>query len=313
MSLRRLTAAVAVMALAAACTQPEAEQPPQPVAPSPAPQTPPTPPVGYACESGQTVEVRYPDASTAQVTYKGQSYTLRSVVSASGARYAGSGLEWWSAARGPQETATLSRLGPNEDVGVAVLERCSRPTQATAPGEPAPQPGPATPGAATPASAPCRGPQLKLAEEGGDAGAGNRVSILSLQNVGTAPCSLTGYPGVVLQDARGRNLTTVRTEQNPGSYFRNGQAPTPVELAPQAKAYFDMAWNVVPHEGQGERTCPAAARVRATAPGDTAGISLNKAFTPCGGRVQVSPVRPVAEPDRPAPQPVAPAATPART
>lgn len=314
MSLRRLTAAVAVMALAAACNPPEAEQPPQPVEPSPAPQTPPAPPVGYACESGQTVEVRYPDTSTAQVTYKGQTYSLRSVVSASGARYAGSGLEWWSAARGPQETATLSRLGPNEDVGVAVLERCSRPTQAAAPGAPAQPPGPAAAsGAVTPAFAPCRGPQLKLAEEGGDAGAGNRVAILSLQNVGTSPCSLTGYPGLVLQDARGRNLTTVRTEQVPGSYFRNGRAPTPVELAPQAKAYFDMAWNVVPHEGQGERACPAAARVRATAPGDTAGVSLNKTFTPCGGRIQVSPVRPVADPDRPPPAPAAPAATSTRT
>ncbi|WP_292263622.1 DUF4232 domain-containing protein [Brevundimonas sp.] len=303
----RLTAAVAVMALAAACTQQGAEQPPQPVEPSPAPQTPPAPPVGYACESGQTVEVQYPDASTAQVTYKGQTYTLRTVVSASGARYAGSGLEWWSAARGPQETATLSRLGPNDDVGVAVLERCSRPTPATAPGEPVPPVQAPAPGV-TPASAPCRGPQLKLAEAGGDAGAGNRVTILSLQNMGTTACSLTGYPGLTVQDARGRNLTTVRTEQNPGSYFRNGQPPAPVELAPQGRAYFDLAWNVMPHEDQGEKTCPAGARVRVTAPGDTAAVSLDKSFTPCGGRVQVSPVRPVAEPDRQPAPPAAPSA-----
>lgn len=309
MSLRRLTAAVAVLALTAACTQPEEAEPPAPVPPSPQPTTPQVPPVGYACESGQTVDVQYPDSATAQIAYKGQSYSLRLAPSASGARYSGSGLEWWTATRDGQESATLSRLGPNEDVGVAVLERCSRPSSGSTPTGPTPPVQPA-PGGVLPASAPCRGPQLKLAEEGGDAGAGNRVSILSLQNIGTQACSLTGYPGLTLQDARDRNLTTVRTEQNLGSYFRQGQAPTPVNLAPQAKAYFDLAWNVVPHEGQGERTCPSATRLRLTAPGDTSAVNLAKAFTPCGGRVQVSPVRPVAEP---APPPVAtPAAPPKR-
>lgn len=309
MSLRRLTAAVAVLALTAACTQPEEAEPPAPVPPSPQPTTPQVPPVGYACESGQTVDVQYPDSATAQIAYKGQSYSLRLAPSASGARYSGSGLEWWTATRDGQESATLSRLGPNEDVGVAVLERCSRPSSGSTPTGPTPPVQPA-PGGVLPASAPCRGPQLKLAEEGGDAGAGNRVSILSLQNIGTQACSLTGYPGLTLQDARDRNLTTVRTEQNLGSYFRQGQAPTPVNLAPQAKAYFDLAWNVVPHEGQGERTCPSATRLRLTAPGDTSAVNLAKAFTPCGGRVQVSPVRPVAEPT---PPPVAtPAAPPKR-
>ena len=307
MSLRRLTAAVAVLAFAAACTQPEEAQPPAPVPPSPQPTTPLTPPIGYACESGQTVNVQYPDSASAQLTYKGQGYTLRLAPSASGARYAGSGLEWWTANRDGQESATLSRLGPNEDVGTAVLERCSRPANGPTPAGPMPPVQPA-PGGVLPASAPCRGPQLKLAEEGGDAGAGNRVTILSLQNIGAQACSLTGYPGVTLQDARGRNLTTVRTDQNLGSYFRQGQAPTPVNLAPQTKAYFDLAWNVVPREGQGETTCPAAARLRVTAPSDTAAVSLAKAFTPCGGRVQVSPLRPVAEPTPPPAPAPAPAA-----
>ena len=307
MSLRRLTAAVAVLAFAAACTQPEEAQPPAPVPPSPQPTPPQTPPIGYACESGQTVNVQYPDSASAQLTYKGQSYTLRLAPSASGARYAGSGLEWWTANRDGQESATLSRLGPNEDVGTAVLERCSRPASATTPAGPTPPVQPA-PGGVLPAAAPCRGPQLKLSSEGGDAGAGNRVAVLGVQNIGTRACSLTGYPGLTLQDAGGQALTAVRIEQALGSYFRAGQAPTPVELAPQGKAYFDVAWNVVPREGAGETTCPAAARVRMTAPGDTAAVSLNQAFTPCGGRAQVSPFRPVKEPE---PQP-APAAAPAR-
>ena len=298
------TAASAFALFAAAACSPEAEAPPAPVTPSPETVGTPVPPVSYACESGQSVTVAYPDTATALVTYKGQSYTLRTVQSASGARYAGSGLEWWSATRDGSESATLSRLSPNEDVGVAVLERCSRPS--SGPVAPGPMPGPQpAPGGVLPVAAPCRGPQLKLSADGGDAGAGNRVSILGVQNVGAQACSLTGYPTVVLQDRQGRNLTAIRADQTLGSYFRQGQTPTPVELAPQGKAFFDIAWNVVPNEGNGETTCPSATRIRMTAPGDTSPVSLNQTFAPCGGRIRVSPFRPVAEP--------APEAAPATT
>lgn len=289
---------------AAGCT-PDAESPPAPVTPSPAPAGPAAPPISYACESGQSVTVAYPDTSTAQLTYRAQSYTMRTVQAASGARFTGSGMEWWIAAREGSENATLSRLGPNDDVGVAVLERCSRPSSgpvAPGPVDPMQPPpgGPLPPVTAT--AAPCRGPQLKLSADGGEAGAGNRVAIIGVQNLGTQVCSLTGYPTVILQDGQGRNLTAVRSEQSPGSYLRTGQAPTPVSLAPQGKAFFDVAWNVVPDESQGQRTCPSAARIRVTAPGDSSPVSLDQAFAPCGGRVRISPFRQVAEP---APEPAA--------
>jgi len=117
-------AALSIVALTAACAQ-EAEAPPEPVEPSPAPSAPAAPPISYACESGQSVTVAYPDTATAQLTYGGQAYTLRTVQSASGARYAGPDLEWATVNRDGQESATLSRLGPNDQVGVTVLERCS--------------------------------------------------------------------------------------------------------------------------------------------------------------------------------------------
>ena len=306
--IRTAAAAVAGLSLLSACTQ-EAAEPPavapvQPVAPAIT-----APAVGYACESGKTVSVQYPDASTAQLTYQNQSYALRTVQAASGARYSGSGVEWWTATRDGQETATLSRLGPNEDVGIAILERCSRPSSGgPAPAGPTPLPTPA-PGGVLPASAPCKGAQLKLSSEGGDAGMGNRVAVLGVQNIGPQACSITGYPGVSLLDGRGRTLTMIRAEPSPGNYFRGGQAPTPVNLAPQAKGYFDLAWNVVPNEGQGETTCPGAATVRVTAPGDTTVVTLAQPFTPCGGRVRVGPMRPVAE-DSAAPATPAPAARP---
>ncbi|KQS54347.1 hypothetical protein ASG17_11935 [Brevundimonas sp. Leaf363] len=288
--MRAAIAAISILALAAACTQrAEEAQPQSPQPQAPAPTAPVAPPVGYACESGQTVTVAYPDTATAQITYKGQTFAMRSVQAASGARYAGSGLEWWTETRDGQEAATLSRLGPNEDVGVAVLERCSRPAAGVAnPPGPAPTPTPA-PGGVLPAAAPCRGPQLRLSADGGDAGAGNRQLVVGVTNVGLQTCSLTGYPTVTLQDARGRNLTAIRADQNPSNYFTNNSAPQPVTLAPQAKAFVDINWNVVPHEAQGERTCPSAARIRFMAPGDTSPINLDQTFTPCGGRIQVSP------------------------
>jgi len=295
--MRRIRSAVTViasLALLSACNQPAEAPPTPPVEPTPAPATSTTPPVSYACESGQSIAVSYPDAATAVLTYKGQSASLRTVASATGARFSGSGLEWWTATQDGQETATLSRLGPNEDVGVAVLERCSRPSSGPVAPGPTPTPQPA-PGGVLPAATPCKGPQLKLLAAGGDAGMGNRVAVYGVQNLGAQACSLTGYPTVTLQDRQGRNLSAVRAEQNPGNYFHNNGTPTPVTLAPQGKAFFDVAWNVVPHEGEGETVCPTAARLRMTAPGDSSPVSFTVSFTPCGSRIRVSPFRPVAE------------------
>ncbi len=296
--MRRLTPAcafVSSLALVAACTE-EAAAPREAVPPAPAASVPAATPVSYACESGQSIAVAYPDASTAQLSYKGQTYVLRTAQSASGARFVGSGVEWWIASRGDTETATLSRLGPDEDIGTVVLERCSRPSASAVPTVPPP----AGPAAVAP---PCRGPQLRLTAEGGDAGAGARVSVFALQNIGLSACSLNGHPGVTLQDGQGRNLTAIRSDRVMGGYFTGGVTPAPVELAPQAKAYFDIAWSAIPHEGQGERVCPNVTRIRVTAPGDTSPVTLDQALQPCGGRVQVSPFRPVADSVAPAPEP----------
>jgi membrane-bound inhibitor of C-type lysozyme len=303
MSLNRLLVAGLIGAVSlAACTR-EAETPPEAVPPPVAqPAQPTTPAIGYACESGQTVTVQYPDTATASLAYKGRTYALRLAPSASGARYSGSGLEWWIATREGQESATLSRLGPNDDVGVAVLERCSRPSAnpaLPAPGGPG-QPQP-TPGGVLPASTPCRVAQLRLNSETGDAGAGGRTNVFGVTNAGTAPCSVSGYPSVSLLDSQGRALTAIRSDQNPN-------IATPVNIPVGGKAYFDIHWTVVPNEGAGERVCPSAARVRVLIPGDTAALAIPLAFTPCGGRIRVNPFRAGVEPG-PAPEPVAASTT----
>lgn len=283
------------LAMLAGCGEPDA-----PVTPPPEPTTPieEAAPVAatYVCDSGLTVAVAYPDPQSAQVTYKDRTYVTRLAPAASGARYINAEVEWRTVTQEGEESATLSRLGTTEDVGVVVLERCRRPAVSTLPAtpEPAVQPAPAS---SIQASAPCKGPQLKLSLVGGDAGAGNRVSIFGVQNVGARPCSLTGYPAITLLDGKGAALSAVRSDRTLGSYFRQGETPGPVELAPQGQGFFDIAWNVVPDESAGQTSCPSAARIRMTAPADTSPVTLAQAFTPCGGRIRVSPFRTMAEPE----------------
>lgn len=297
-----LSAILAVVATACSQEPSPAEAPVEPVAAAP---TPGGTPVSYTCESGQTVVASYPDTSSARIRWRGQDHVLQSAQAASGARYVGDELEWWTATRNGVESGTLSRIEPGASESSATLERCSRPLPAAPTPTPAAAQVQSAPGGVLPAAVPCRGDQLRLSSEGGDAGAGNRVSNVGVQNVGAAACSLTGYPGVVLQDRQGRNLTAIRSEQSPGSYFIQGQAPTPVTLEPQAKAAFEIAWSVVPNEGIGERVCPSVTRIGVTVPGDTTALPLDIAFTPCGGRVRVSPLRPFTGAPMPAPEPTA--------
>lgn len=296
-----LAAAAFSLAAASGC-----EQAAEPVAPPPEPTSPvaAAAPISatYVCDSGLTVAVAYPDPQSAQVTYRDRTYALRSAPTASGARYADTEVEWRSLTREGVESATLSRLVA-EDAPV-VMERCSRPAPAAPPvASPVVPPVAPEPGAAlspVPAASgslpPCKGPQLRLSADGGDAGAGNRVSIFGVQNLGAQACSLTGYPTVMLQDRQNRDLTGIRVDQALGSYFRAGQTPGPVRLEPQGKAYFDIAWTAVPDETQGQRICASVARIRMTAPGDTSPVSLDQTLNPCAGRVRVSPFRPTSGP-----------------
>ena len=304
MSIRQLSiCAAALLALGLNACERDAEPAPPPANPVPpvAEAAPVT--ARYVCDSGLTVGAAYPDPESAQVTWRDQIRVLRSAPIPSGARYIDEAVEWTLSARDGVETGVLTRVG---SAGGEVLETCRRtlPVVVTAPpvveGASATKTPQAAPGGVLPASPPCKGEQLTLSADGGDAGAGNRVAIIGLRNTGTQACSLTGYPAVTVQDRQNPTVSAIRSETTPGSYLRAGQAPAPVNLAPNAKAFFDIAWNVVPNEGQGQTTCPSVTRIRATVPGDDTAITLSQAFTPCGGRVRVSPFRSEAEPE-PAP------------
>jgi membrane-bound inhibitor of C-type lysozyme len=288
-----LSAVVSILALTAACTR-EDEAPRPPVEPTEGPVVAAGAPVTYACEQGGAVTVAYPDAATAQVTHDGQTYAMRQEGAASGALFVGAGMTWRTVVAEGMETSTLSRRAPNGGVEVAVVARCSRPAPPLVTAPPLTS-APPVEGGVLPAAAPCRAAQLTLVSHSGDAGAGNRMAVLAMQNTGAQPCSLGGYPGVVLRDRQGRDLTAIRAEPTPRGVAEGAQ-PAPVNLPAQGRAFFDIAWTVVPDETKGQRACPAVTGLRVTAPGDPAALPLNLTLSPCGGRVRVSPFRATPEP-----------------
>lgn len=283
--------AAALGLMSAACT-PEAEPPAPPVEPTPAATAPAGAAVTLACEQGGAVTVAYPDAATARVTHDGQTYVMTAEGAASGALFVNSAMTWRTVVAEGMETATLSRRAPNGGVEVAVVARCSRPVPPPVTADPVT----ATPPLEGPApAAPCRAAQLALVSHSGDAGAGNRRAVLAVQNTGAQPCSLTGYPGVVLRDRQGRDLTAIRSEPAPRGASEGAQ-PSPVNLPAQGRAFFDIAWTVVADETKGQRACPAATGLRMTAPGDPTALPLSLSLSPCGGRIRVSPFRATPEP-----------------
>ncbi|SDM46555.1 Membrane-bound inhibitor of C-type lysozyme [Oryzisolibacter propanilivorax] len=73
----------------------------------------------FRCDDGSTLVVAYPTSDTATLQLRGATHALRIARSGSGARYTGSGLQWWSKGN----AGTLSRLGPDGH-GAQQLAQC---------------------------------------------------------------------------------------------------------------------------------------------------------------------------------------------
>lgn len=94
-------AAPVAASAAATATQPApatATEPAPAMAPAsePAAAAAPSAAHSYRCESGATIVATYPSTDSATVQYQGNTYTMQIAVSASGSRYVGGGLEWWT-------------------------------------------------------------------------------------------------------------------------------------------------------------------------------------------------------------------------
>lgn len=70
--------------------------------------TPPTSLIhNYQCDSGETIAATYPSTGSTTIQYMGSRYTLHIAISASGARYVGDELEWWTKGSGLGSEGTL--------------------------------------------------------------------------------------------------------------------------------------------------------------------------------------------------------------
>lgn len=78
----------------------------------------------YACQTGEAIAATYPSTDSATVKYKARTYDMKIAVSASGARYVGEDLEWWTKGSGTGSEATLFRHLPNGTTG-EIIESCT--------------------------------------------------------------------------------------------------------------------------------------------------------------------------------------------
>lgn len=79
----------------------------------------------YQCRGGGTIYASYPSDSTAIVEYEGQTFQMTIAISASGARYVGGGLVWWTKGSGSGSEGTLFRHDSRGTTGEAV-EHCEQ-------------------------------------------------------------------------------------------------------------------------------------------------------------------------------------------
>ncbi|HSH49084.1 MAG TPA: MliC family protein [Halomonas sp.] len=78
----------------------------------------------YRCESGETIVATYPTSDSATVQYRDSTYSMKIAVSASGARYVGGGLEWWTKGAGPGSEGMLLRHQA-EGASGDIIESCT--------------------------------------------------------------------------------------------------------------------------------------------------------------------------------------------
>lgn len=88
----------------------------------------------YHCDSGQRIAAHYPDTERVHLLYQGQRYTLVIAISASGARYVGQGLQWWTKGQEGSlfalaDAANAADAAANADSAPA-LEQCRIPSNA---------------------------------------------------------------------------------------------------------------------------------------------------------------------------------------
>ena len=141
---RRILLCTALTLAVAACER-RVEPAPKP-APAAAPAAPAVSSAAttvYACANGAAARASYPDAQTAIVDYQGRTYTLKATPAASGARYVGEGLQWWT--QGPVNAA-VSPLGVGGTMAKGGVVACTAQGRGPSADAPLAPPAPGQPG-----------------------------------------------------------------------------------------------------------------------------------------------------------------------
>jgi hypothetical protein len=141
--------------------------------------------------------------------------------------------------------------------------------------------GPPPAGAARTAVPPCSASQLAALYVNTTAAAGSRDAEYGFRNLGR-PCTLLGYPSVVMLTGSGAVLSTTE-RHTPGAY---GIAVRRVPVGHNAVAYFGV--HFAAQTGYDRLRCPTSAALRLTAPGTAAGVVLRGrggAIQPFGGTI----------------------------
>jgi hypothetical protein len=132
----------------------------------------------------------------------------------------------------------------------------------------------------------CYTNQLSLSVVLGTGAAGHMARLFRLHNHSSRTCSLSGYPGVQLVDARGQVLPT-HVQWEPAG-FLGSQPKHVIELRPGANAYVAIEWAEIP---TGSQACPVASALRIIPPNTYRSVRVQTTARVCGGNLSVSVVQ----------------------
>jgi hypothetical protein len=134
----------------------------------------------------------------------------------------------------------------------------------------------------------CYTNQLVINPASSSGAAGTIALLFKIHNRSSRACTLYGYPGAQLQNARHQNMPTYVHRGPP--YFL-GLKPRLVHLAAGGNAFFVFKWSHIP---SGNAPCPTSPYIRITPPNDYSSLLVTlgarNGIDACGGNLTVTPV-----------------------
>ncbi len=136
----------------------------------------------------------------------------------------------------------------------------------------------------------CETSQLSVRRVSEDAGVGNVALTYAFTNNASSLCTLNGYPGLALLDAKDQPLQGIKVIRSKDTYLKSKQPRQQVTLAPGKQASFQIAYN---HISSPQEQCPISSKIEITPPNAYQHFTLTEQIKPCTGKVRVTPVRAV--------------------